>query len=138
MTAVVFFALRDMNVLSIQSTKQDLKPILISVSAPASPQSPTLKDKRSMEGTATPQPEQLFPSAGASDELKDMRTLRRATPIFDEDDEEDYFESPTTKRSRSTFFDLSPQERDAQSSGLQELSWNFQIQEDENGFPLAL
>ena len=90
MTAVVFFALRDMNVLSIQSTKQDLKPILRSVSAPVSPQSPpTLKDERPMERTATVQPQQLFPSLGVSDELKDMWTLRRATPIFDEDDEEE-------------------------------------------------
>ena len=81
------FALRDMNILCTQSTKQDLKPSLRSVSAPGSPQTPTLKDECPMERTATALPH--FPSVSVSDELKDMWILKRATPIFDENDEEE-------------------------------------------------
>ena len=135
MTAFTF-VLRDTNVLNIQSTKQPLKPILRSVSAPLLPPSPTLKAERPIERTVTAQPQSIFRSVGVSDELEDMWTLKRATPIFDEDDEEDHFESPI-KRSRSTY-DPSPEERDEQSAARQELSWNCQIREDENGYTLVL
>lgn len=134
MTAITL-VLRTTNTLNIQTSKQPMKPLLRSVSAPLMP-SPALKTESTQEQVSSIIPQSVFRTEPAAHEMEDMWTLKRATPVFDEEDEEESLESPT-KRSRA-FFNPFPEERDADSTIRHVLSWDCQIREDENGFTLLL
>ena len=134
MTAITL-VLRTTNTLNIQTSKQPMKPLLRSVSAPLMP-SPALKTESTQEQVSSIIPQSVFRTEPASHEMEDMWTLKRATPVFDEEDEEESLESPT-KRSRA-FFNPFPEERDADSTIRHVLSWDCPIREDENGFTLLL
>ncbi|KAI2503707.1 hypothetical protein MHU86_10767 [Fragilaria crotonensis] len=121
----------------LQSSTQPLKPLLRSASAPLVP-SPTREVQPHQAQIATGLPRSIFRSNSTSLELEDMWTLKRASPVFDLDDEdvEESLESPS-KRVR-TFFIPFPEERDSESSSRQRLPWDCKIREDENGFHLEL
>ncbi|KAI2503992.1 hypothetical protein MHU86_10425 [Fragilaria crotonensis] len=87
----------------LQSSTQPLKPLLRSASAPLVP-SPTREVQPHQAQIATGLPRSIFRSNSTSLELEDMWTLKRASPVFDLDDEdvEESLESPS-KRVR-TFF----------------------------------
>jgi hypothetical protein len=99
--------------------------------------SPALKIETTQERVGSTLPQSVFRTEPASHELEDMWTLKRATPIFDEEEEEEESLESPTKRSR-TFFIPFPEERDADSTIRHGLSWDCQIREDENGFTLML
>ena len=135
MTAITL-VLRTTNALNIQTSKQPMKPLLRSVSAPLMP-SPAIKTESTQGQPVSSMSQFVFRTEPASHELEDMWTLKRATPVFDEEEDEDESLESPTKRSR-TFFDPFPEERDSDSSIRQGLSWDCQIREDENGFTLLL
>lgn len=136
MTAITL-VLRSSNALNVKSSTQPLKPLLRSASAPLVP-SPTREVQPHQAQIATGLPRSIFRSNSTSLELEDMWTLKRASPVFDLDDEdvEESLESPS-KRVR-TFFIPFPEERDSESSSRQRLPWDCKIREDENGFHLEL
>lgn len=135
MTAITF-VLRASNALNIKPSTQPLKPLPRSASVLSAPTPP--KEVRSGQTQVTiGSPLSVFRSNPVSLDLDEMWTLKRASPVFDEEDEEEFEESPT-KRVRTTFFVPFPEERDTQQSVRQGLPWDCKVREDENGFHLVL
>ena len=136
MTAITL-VLRSSNALNIKSASQPLKPLQRSVSAQLMP-SPENEAQPHQAQIATGLPRSIFRSSSSSLELEDMWTLKRASPVFDLEDE-DREESPESPSKRvRTFFIPFPEERDAESSTRQRLPWDCKSREDENGFHLEL
>lgn len=68
-----------------------------------------------------------------SEELEDMWTLKRANPVFDEDDDD--FEASPSKRARTfTYFDAVPESRDDELSESQIIYWDDRLIEKNCGF----
>ena len=135
MTAITL-VLRASNALNIKPSMQPLKPLPKPVSSTSILSPPN--DARPVQAqVAAGSPLSIFRSRALPLELEDMWTLKRASPIFDEDDEDECQESPS-KRVRTTCFLPFPEERDTQSSVRQRLPWDCKIREDENGFHLVL
>jgi hypothetical protein len=128
--------LRDSNSsLNIQtsSINKPSKPLYRSLSAPVvRSATPEVEEDKSIQDSTPAQSQYIFRSAAISEDLNDMWTLKRANPVFDEDDDEP-MESPT-KRTRTTL-----EGRDeVEASDRQILTWSAQIVEDENGFSIVL
>lgn len=73
--------------------------------------------------------------------LEELWTLKRATPI-DEEDTEPWLESPSKRLRRTfSFFDPVPESRDDEEDShhrVKELSASVQIQEEQDGFTVVL
>ncbi|KAI2497166.1 hypothetical protein MHU86_17314 [Fragilaria crotonensis] len=70
----------------LQSSTQPLKPLLRSASAPLVPSPREVQPHQAQIATGLPR--SIFRSNSTSLELEDMWTLKRASPVFDLDDED--------------------------------------------------
>mmetsp|Transcript_16787 Transcript_16787/g.24827 ORF Transcript_16787/g.24827 Transcript_16787/m.24827 type:complete len:145 (+) Transcript_16787:270-704(+) len=132
------------NAVNVQPTGKPVKgsSLLRSYSAPM-PQSPSLEvanQDNDQEQIVVPQSEKINIFRTTSDEvdeeLEDMWTLKRANPVFDEDDDD--FEVSPSKRARTfTYFDAVPESRDDELSEPQLISWSSRVNEDKYGFNLG-
>mmetsp|Transcript_13200 Transcript_13200/g.20125 ORF Transcript_13200/g.20125 Transcript_13200/m.20125 type:complete len:172 (+) Transcript_13200:2670-3185(+) len=69
----------------------------------------------------------------ATEELEAMWTLKRANPVFDEDDDD--FEASPSKRAKTfTYFDAIPESRDDELSESQIIYWDDRLIEENCGF----
>jgi hypothetical protein len=75
----------------------------------------------------------LFRTSSNADTNEEMWTLKRASPVFDDESDDECLESPS-KRIRSTYFLPLPDDSSLEMSNGQKLSWEFRIRESENGF----
>jgi hypothetical protein len=126
--------LRDSNaLLNVQSSSvsKPSKPLYRSLSAPiVRSATPEFEEDAPIHDSVPAQSQYIFRSTAISEDLDNMWTLKRANPVFDEDDEP--IESPT-KRTRTL------EARDeVDASDRQILTWSAQIVENENGFSIVL
>jgi hypothetical protein len=77
----------------------------------------------------------LFRTSSNADTNEEMWTLKRASPVFDDESDDECLESPA-KRIRSTYFLPLPDDSSLEMSNGQKLSWEFRIRESENGFDI--
>jgi hypothetical protein len=83
--------------------------------------------------------EVVFRTASSTiNEKEEMWTLKRASPVFEDEGSEsddEYLESPT-KRMRTSFFLPVPNDLSLDASKGQVISWEFQVRESETGFDI--
>eukprot|EP00548_Thalassiothrix_antarctica_P013431 CAMPEP_0194171426 /NCGR_PEP_ID=MMETSP0154-20130528/6016_1 /TAXON_ID=1049557 /ORGANISM="Thalassiothrix antarctica, Strain L6-D1" /LENGTH=180 /DNA_ID=CAMNT_0038883733 /DNA_START=60 /DNA_END=602 /DNA_ORIENTATION=- len=131
------------------TTDKPMKSVLQRTYSAPLPQSPPLvveKEEKQEEHSCSENQEVKFFRTTSSldelddfdDELEEMWTLKRANPVFDEEDEDEGAEclTPSKRAKTYTYFDKVPETRDEEPSERQIVDWNDRLNEGESGFSL--